>query len=186
MPSNANDPAADGRQRRGQSRAVGHTTHPQNNRDAHRDQPLRPGRVWARRDLAWHRDGDSFVLTVAGRGPLLRVVPDARHRAMWRVADGLGGLSGLANLTRARDAAAGAGLAILKGGRRKKQRSRHRRCGFRARRYQPSPQRPNAPASGLSAILASSRPTLSSTRSTRCWSAIRLGTTHEPARNLRR
>jgi hypothetical protein len=55
MPSNANDPAADGRQRRGQSRAVGHTTHPQNNRDAHRDQPLRPGRVWARRDLAWHR-----------------------------------------------------------------------------------------------------------------------------------
>jgi hypothetical protein len=39
------------------------------------------------------------------RHPVVRVVPDANHAGTWRVQWPDGGLSGLANLTRAKDAA---------------------------------------------------------------------------------
>jgi hypothetical protein len=70
------------------------------------------GRIWGRRDLAWYRDGDDWVISGRG-GPLFRVVPDGRFAGMWRVVDDRGGLSDLANLTRARDAAASLALATL-------------------------------------------------------------------------
>src|SRR5258708_298716 len=76
--------------------------------------PVRPaGRVWGRRDLVWHRDGDDLVICHHGSAPLLRVVRDTRFREMWRIADAGDRLSDLANITRARDGATSRALAIL-------------------------------------------------------------------------
>jgi hypothetical protein len=68
-------------------------------------------RVTGRRDLAWRRDGDGWVLCHHG-APMLRVVSDTRP-GLWRVEDAYGHLSDRANLTWTKHAAMTTALAIL-------------------------------------------------------------------------
>ena len=54
-------------------------------------------------EFQWKADGDSWVL-LCGRRKLGRVVPDKVYPGMWRSTMPDGGLSDMANLTRARHA----------------------------------------------------------------------------------
>jgi hypothetical protein len=67
--------------------------------------------VTGRRDLAWRREGNGWVLCHHG-APMLRVVLDTRP-GLWRVEGAFGHLSDRANLTWTKHAAMTAALAIL-------------------------------------------------------------------------
>jgi hypothetical protein len=65
---------------------------------------------YRQRDLAWRGDD----LCIWGKGePVVSIVPDERYPQMWRVQYPDGRLTGMVNLTRARDAARGIALLIL-------------------------------------------------------------------------
>jgi hypothetical protein len=65
--------------------------------------------------LTWGENGErlSVHLGAVGDGPLVVIVPDARHRGMWRLQSCDGRLSDMANLARAKDAAISLALGIL-------------------------------------------------------------------------
>jgi hypothetical protein len=76
------------------------------------------GHIFSRVDLNWRRDGEAWVVRYRNRA-LLHVVPDATYPAMWRIRHLDGRLSGIVNLSRAKDAAISLALGILNGDKRR-------------------------------------------------------------------
>jgi hypothetical protein len=64
------------------------------------------------RNLAWRCNGADWIL-FHRRRRMGRVVPDVRHGGMYRVALSRGRLSGMANLSRAKDSALAAAIREL-------------------------------------------------------------------------
>jgi hypothetical protein len=65
-------------------------------------------------DLNWRKRNGSLSLHLGRQvSSLLRVVPDTKWPAMWRIEFPDGKLSDLGNLTRIKDAAAGIAVAML-------------------------------------------------------------------------
>jgi hypothetical protein len=65
-------------------------------------------------ELVWRKSAYGFTLHLHNRGPaLVAVVPDDICPGMWRVRRPDGGLSDLANVTRAKDATASVALVFI-------------------------------------------------------------------------
>jgi hypothetical protein len=71
--------------------------------------------MYDRTRLSWHRQQNgTFALHAYGRmRAVLHVVPDAKYPGMWRIRCVDGRLSGMANLSRAKDAGMLHSLALL-------------------------------------------------------------------------
>jgi hypothetical protein len=64
-------------------------------------------------DLRWHRDDGAAWVLMHKRRRMGRVVPDDKHRGMYRLVLSRGRLSDMANLSWAKDAAMAAALREL-------------------------------------------------------------------------
>ena len=101
------------------------------------EQPAPTGHIYGRKDFAWGEHPDGWALHAIGHpSAIVHVVPDGVWPGMWRIRHP-GRLSGLANLTWAKDGAIAVAMRLLDPRRRIEQRPRAGRPCVKTSRASP-------------------------------------------------